>query len=111
LKQIDRDGKFKYSQQVEINASVAPKDVALGQNYPNPFNPTTVIRYQLSVSSYVTLKVYDVLGREVVSLVNELEEAGTHSLSFDASKLSSGLYYYTLQAGELVATKPMVLMK
>jgi photosystem II stability/assembly factor-like uncharacterized protein len=111
LKQIDRDGKFKYSQQVEINASVAPKDVALGQNYPNPFNPTTVIRYQLSVSSYVTLKVYDVLGREVVSLVNELEEAGTHSLSFDASKLSSGLYYYTLRSGEFVATKAMVLMK
>jgi hypothetical protein len=63
------------------------------------------------VNSYVTLKVYDVLGREAASLVNEVKGAGAHSVSFDASKLSSGLYYYTLQAGELVATKPMVLMK
>jgi hypothetical protein len=92
LKQIDRDGKFEYSKEVEVTAAGAPNAFALSQNYPNPFNPTTVISYQLSMNSNVTLKVYDMLGREVASLVNELKRAGTHSVSFDASKLSSGLY-------------------
>jgi hypothetical protein len=111
LKQIDRDGKFEYSQQVEVTVAGALKEFALEQNFPNPFNPVTVINYQLPQAGSASINVYDVLGRKVVSLVNELKEAGTHSISFDASKLSSGLYYYSLQAGEFVAIKPMVLMK
>ncbi len=111
LKQIDRDGKFSYSQSVEIIVGVAPKEFALAQNYPNPFNPSTRIRYQLPVNSYVTLKVYDAIGREVATLVNEVKEAGNYSATFDASKLSSGIYFARLQSGEKVQLKKMMLIK
>ncbi len=83
----------------------------LHQNYPNPFNPTTVISYQLPVTSHVTLKVFDMLGREVASLVNGRVSAGQHEVQFDASNLSSGLYIYRLQAGEFIETKKMMLIK
>ena len=81
------------------------------QNYPNPFNPTTAISYQLSAVSHVTLKVYDVLGREVATLVNEKQDAGTHVVTFDGSHLSSGVYFYRITAGTFIATKKLVLMK
>ena len=83
----------------------------LSQNYPNPFNPTTVISYQLPVSNHVSLKVYDVLGREVVTLVNEVKEAGNYEVKFDASKLSSGIYFYSIKSGEYRAVKKMSLIK
>jgi hypothetical protein len=83
----------------------------LSQNYPNPFNPTTIISYQLPVSSQITLKVYDVLGREVATLVNERKAAGSYEATFDAGKLASGVYLYKLQAGEFVSTKKMLLVK
>jgi|GEM_PF-4542070 len=88
-----------------------PKDFVLEQNYPNPFNPVTVIRYQLPVNSFVALKIYEVLGKEVATLVNGYEEAGYKSVEFDASKLSSGIYFYKLFAGNFVATKKLAVMK
>ncbi|SMO39807.1 T9SS type A sorting domain-containing protein [Gracilimonas mengyeensis] len=88
-----------------------PTSFELKQNYPNPFNPSTVISYQLPVSSEVSLKVFDMLGREVASLVNTRQSAGAHQASFDASSLSSGMYIYRLQAGSLVQTRKMMLIK
>ncbi len=110
LKQIDFDGQFEYSNVIEVDAGM-PKHFALEQNYPNPFNPTTLISYQLPVASTVSLKVYDVLGREVATLVNEQQEVGAYSVTFNANALSSGIYFYRLQAGNFVATKKMMLVK
>lgn len=93
----------------------SPSDFYLYQNYPNPFNPKTVIGYQLPVTGYVTLKVYDMLGREVVTLVNEYKVAGKHSVEFNAASagggLPSGVYFYRIQAGELTETKKLLLLK
>lgn len=89
----------------------SPEQFTLSNNYPNPFNPTTVISYQLPVTSHVTLKVFDMLGREVASLVNGRVSAGQYEVQFDASNLSSGLYIYRLQAGEFIQTKKMLLIK
>jgi hypothetical protein len=87
------------------------KTFSLSQNYPNPFNSSTVISYQLSVSGMAKLKVYDVLGNEVAILVDEMKSAGTHQIEFNAAGLSSGIYYYTIQAGSFIETKKMILMK
>ena len=81
------------------------------QNYPNPFNPSTTISYQLSANSFVTLKVFDVLGREVETLVNQRQNAGSYTVTFDASKLPSGVYFYRLTTGSLVETKKMAVLK
>jgi hypothetical protein len=110
LKQVDFDGQFEYSNIIEVDAG-APKVFALEQNYPNPFNPTTVISYQLPVAGNVSLKVYDVLGKEVMTLVNGRQEAGAYNLNFNASNLSSGVYFYRLQSGNFVSTKKMMLVK
>ncbi len=83
----------------------------LSQNYPNPFNPTTLIKYSVAERSNVSLKVYDVLGNEVATLVNTSKEAGSYQVNFDASKLSSGVYIYTLNAGNYTQSKKMLLMK
>ncbi len=83
----------------------------LNQNYPNPFNPTTKISWQSPISGYQTLKVYDVLGNEVVTLVNEYKSAGSYEVYFNASNLSSGIYFYQLKASEFVETKKLTLMK
>ena len=96
---------------VEKRFSPVPGKFSLGQNYPNPFNPTTVISYQLSAVSNVTLKVYDVLGREVATLVNERENAGNYSVAFDGSRLASGVYFYRLSARSFVSVKKLVLVK
>lgn len=95
---------------VEDN-SVVISDFHLSQNYPNPFNPSTTINFSLPTSGFVTLKVYDALGREVASLVNENKEAGNYSVVFDATGLSSGMYFYKLQFGSQTITKKMMLMK
>ncbi len=89
------------------------KSYSLSQNYPNPFNPSTVIKYQLAQAGQVVLKVYDLLGREVASLVNEYQEAGAHSAAFSGAgrQLSSGIYFYRLQAGRFTAVKKMILIK
>jgi photosystem II stability/assembly factor-like uncharacterized protein len=90
---------------------VAPTEFVLYQNYPNPLNPVTVINYQLADGSLVTLKVYDVMGREVKILVNKSQEAGNHSVSFDASNCTSGVYFYQLRAGSFTSTKKMIVLK
>jgi hypothetical protein len=81
------------------------------QNYPNPFNPTTKIKYQIAKAGFVNLQVYDVLGNEVVTLINKEMQAGSYEVEFDASILPSGIYYYTLNAGEFSQTKKMILLK
>jgi len=91
--------------------SGTPYTFAMNQNYPNPFNPSTNIEYQIADFGFVSLKVYDVLGREVTTLVNEKQNAGTHVAVFDGSRLPSGVYFYRLIAGALTSTKKMVLMK
>ncbi len=111
LKQIDRNGKFNYCDPIETMVSQTPQKFAVTQNYPNPFNPSTVIGYQLPFSSFVSLKIYDALGREVAIVVNEVKEAGSYEVKFEASNLSSGIYFYQLQAGSFVELKKMVLMK
>jgi hypothetical protein len=91
--------------------SSAPKEFSLHQNYPNPFNPTTSLSFVIGHSSFVSLKVYDLLGREVATLVDEVKPAGAHTVSFDASQLSGGVYYYRLWAGSFTQTRKMVLAK
>ena len=88
-----------------------PPDFQLSQNYPNPFNPSTSISYQLPQSSVVTLKVYDVLGKEVASLVEGVQSAGRHTVRFDASLLRSGVYFYRIQAGTFSDTKKLMVIK
>ena len=87
------------------------KTFTLSQNYPNPFNPITTINYSIPSASFVTLKVYDILGREVASLVNDERQPGEYSVKFDGSGLSSGIYFYHLHAGEIALTKKFILMK
>lgn len=84
---------------------------SLKQNYPNPFNPSTVISFQLKVSENVTLKVFDVLGKEIATLVDEEKPAGSYDVEFDAAQLPSGVYFYQLKAGEFAETKKMVILK
>ncbi len=87
------------------------RDFELYQNYPNPFNPATIIQYQLPKNGFVTLKVYDLLGREVATLVNERQSSGNYEVQFDASELSSGVYIYRLTSGSLVDAKKMIILK
>ncbi len=96
---------------VELVDERMPGEFELEQNYPNPFNPTTEIRFQISEVSHVTLKVYDVLGREVRTLVNEELKAGSYETTFDASGLASGLYFYQLNSGRFRQTKKMLLLR
>ncbi len=88
-----------------------PEQFNLSQNYPNPFNPSTKINYQISTAGIVSLKVYDVLGKEVATLVNEEKPVGSYEVNFNASRLSSGMYLYRLKAGNFVETKKMILLK
>ena len=88
-----------------------PDKYLLYQNYPNPFNPSTKIRFRISNSGFVSIKVYDILGREVTTLVNDEKPAGIYEVSFDASELSSGVYFYKLRTGNYIQTKKMVLLR
>jgi hypothetical protein len=110
LKQMDYDGTTEYSNIVEVEIT-QPAEYSLSQNYPNPFNPSTTIAYSILKDGLVTLKVYDVLGKEVVTLINEVQSAGTKNIIFDASDLSSGVYYYQLVSGEFTSIKKLILMK
>jgi hypothetical protein len=110
LRQIDNDGSFEFSQTIEVDATKLVK-FELAQNYPNPFNPSTTIKYSIPDQSFVTIKVFDVLGNEIVKLVNEEKDAGIHQINFNASNLSSGIYYYSISAGNFSATKKFMLMK
>ncbi len=96
---------------VKNNTSTLPKEYKLSQNYPNPFNPSTNIRYTLPQQGLVTLRVYDILGREVATLVNEVKPAGTYVVRFDAGQLASGVYLYRIESGNFISTKKLVLLK
>jgi len=90
---------------------VLPSVFSLEQNYPNPFNPSTTINYQLTGRSHVTLKVFDVFGREVTTLVNGIENQGHKSIQFDANRFATGVYFYRLQAGSFIETKKLILLR
>jgi hypothetical protein len=96
---------------VEGNQTNVPVSFELAQNFPNPFNPVTTIRYQLQKTGFVTLKVYDLIGREVATLVNEEKPAGRYEVKFDGTNLSSGIYFYRIRAGNFIDTKKFVLLK
>lgn len=110
LKQIDFDGTFTYSPVAEVEVS-APVNFELAQNYPNPFNPGTTIQFSLPKSSNVLLKVYNLLGQEVATLLDGFKEAGIHYINFDAANLNSGLYIYKIEAEGFTSTKKMTLIK
>jgi hypothetical protein len=96
---------------VHDHGSLIPGEYILYQNYPNPFNPSTTIKYSIPELSRVTLKVFNVLGEEVTTLVNEEKIAGNYSIEFNASNLPSGVYFYRLQAGSFTETKKMLILK
>jgi hypothetical protein len=95
-----------------IDILITPPDkYDLAQNYPNPFNPSTIIKYQLPVDGKVTIKLFDILGREVMTLLNEDKKAGVYELEFNASHLTSGVYIYRMQSGDFNSVKKMMLVK
>ncbi len=109
LKQIDSDGSFNYSK--VLNVKVIPSQFMLKQNYPNPFNPTTTIKYSLPVGDRVELKLYNITGKEVASLVNKVQESGNYSVQFNGSNLASGVYFYRLTTSKNSSVKKMILLK
>ncbi len=109
LKQIDTDGQFEYSEIIEVE--IVPTKFELFQNYPNPFNPTTTIRFQLPEESKIVLKIYDILGAELKTIMNEKKEPGVYEFVFDASYLPSGIYIYRLITDQFLDTKKMILIK
>lgn len=111
LKQLDKDGNYKYSNVAEINASQIPNGYLLNQNYPNPFNPSTTINYAIAKEGYTKITVYNILGSRAAVLVDEIKSAGSYSFQFNASALPSGVYYYKLESGGYSDIKKLVLMK
>jgi len=99
------------STSVKDNSSNLPSEFNLSQNYPNPFNPTTEIKYSIAKNSQVTLKVYNLLGQEVALLVSQQQNSGNYTVSFNATKLASGVYMYRIQAGDFSLTKKMTVLK
>jgi hypothetical protein len=110
LKQIDFDGSSKIYDAVEVDFETV-KEYSLAQNYPNPFNPSTEINYNLAKSGNITLKVYNILGSEVATLVDGFMEAGKHIAKFNAEDFTSGVYFYTIKADNYTSTRKMILMK
>ncbi len=110
LKQIDFDNSYNYSNSIEIKVNLT-QGFSLSQNYPNPFNPSTVIHYVLDNKQFVNLKIYNVLGREVATLINEEKPAGEYNIEFNGANLPSGIYLYQLRTGNYVETKKMTLLK
>jgi hypothetical protein len=109
LKQIDNDGRFEYSKVIEVEN--VPNEFGLNQNYPNPFNPSTKIRYQIPNESKVVIKIYNILGSEVMELLNEKKDSGIYEVEFNAENLSSGTYIYRIVADNFVQTRKMILLK
>jgi serine protease len=96
---------------IENDNAASPVTYQLAQNYPNPFNPSTTLQFQVPQKSFVSLKVFDLLGRQLATLVNEERQSGIYRVTWDASKLPSGVYFYRLRAGDFVETKKMVFAK
>jgi hypothetical protein len=102
-----------YKQQTNVSAGInsLPVSYNLSQNYPNPFNPLTTINYSVPKSEFVKIKVFDLLGREVITLVNEYKPVGNYTVQFNANKLSSGVYFYRMESGFYSQTKKLILLK
>jgi hypothetical protein len=112
VKQVDRNGSFMYWKEIQVDVGAAPRMFSLSQNYPNPFNPTTTIEFTIPADGRVMLKVYDILGREVATLLDENRKAGEYQrVVFDASRFSSGVYFAVLQSGGKQLLKKMLLVK
>ena len=109
LKQIDTDGNYEFSNVIE--AEIVPGEYVLNQNYPNPFNPVTKITYQISKESKVVIKVYDILGTETATLVDEIKSPGYYEVEFNGINLTSGTYIYRMTAGDFVEVKKMILLR
>jgi len=112
LKQIDTDGQFEYSNVIEVDAGNIPEGFVLEQNYPNPFNPTTTIKFALAETQNAELKIYDVIGNEVATLFNGIADgANVYEAEFNATSLSSGIYFYRLATEQKVENRKMLLIK
>lgn len=115
ISDVDINGVESIHEQIvsatPVAESTIPTEYALHQNYPNPFNSSTTIRFDIKEAGNVNIKVFDLLGREVATLVNEQLSAGTHSVSWDASGVASGIYLYRIKSGEFSATKKLLLLK
>ncbi len=110
LKQIDYDGSFEYSNEISVEVT-APSVYSLEQNFPNPFNPSTRINFSIAEAGIVKIIVYNMIGQEVSLLLNDFEEAGQHTITFDASSLTSGVYFYKLETSKFIQTRKMILAK
>jgi len=110
LKQIDNDGAYEFSNQIEVNFNVSD-NFELSQNYPNPFNPSTTISFNLPKSGVVKLRVYNLMGEEVKTLVEGYREAGIYKVNFNAEELASGMYLYRLDTNGFTETKKLLFMK
>ena len=107
---MDFDGSFEYSSSVEVEG-VTPTEFILKQNYPNPFNPSTKIGFTLPTESNVKISIYNLIGQKVAEVVNSKFSAGNHSVDFNAANISSGIYFYKLEAESFTSIKKMQLMK
>jgi hypothetical protein len=110
LKQIDNDGAYEFSKTIEVNFG-SPIKFELNQNYPNPFNPSTTISFSLPESGNVILKIYNVIGKEIETLVEGYKEAGIYTVNFNAEELASGMYLYRLSTNGFTETKKLLLLK
>ncbi|MHA2030608.1 MAG: T9SS type A sorting domain-containing protein, partial [Candidatus Kariarchaeaceae archaeon] len=108
---VSNGARRDYAADYDKENTIKPNDLHLAQNYPNPFNPSTLITYHIPESGFVTLVVYDVIGKEVANLVSENKGKGGYSVTFDASDLPSGIYVYQLKVNSFIETKKMILMK
>ena len=111
LKQIDNNGKFTYSKEIELNINYIPQEFSLSQNYPNPFNPTTVINYSIAKPGKVNISLYNTLGEKISVLLDEYKEIGDYKINFNARNLSSGIYFYQLRSETYTKTLKMLLTK
>jgi hypothetical protein len=111
LKQVDFNGTYEYSDEVEVEVVTGPLSFDLAQNYPNPFNPSTSIKYSVPESGNIRLSVFNIVGEEVAVLLDGFSQAGSFEVTFDASNLSTGVYLYKLQSANSVQTKKMMLLK
>ena len=111
LVQYDFDGTSKIIGNLELNSNTTVNDFVLYQNHPNPFNPVTTINYQIPTADFVVLKIFNSLGKEIKTIVNEYQKEGLHTINFDASEISSGVYFYQISSGNFISTKKMVVIK
>jgi hypothetical protein len=110
LKQVDFDGSYEYSNEINVDVT-GPAQYSLDQNYPNPFNPSTLIKYSVAQDGFVNVSIFNLLGQKVATLVNSNMKAGSYEINFNASQLSSGVYFYSIEAGDFKAVRKMLLMK